>query len=369
MKRSIILNAVAITTLLTPLAATAQTTINNNNNITINNGNGGNGNQNNFDTGQAVNWRNNNRKLDAWLYTDRTNYRPGTGVQLRLTLTNLSNGSTSIQLPRRGEYAITITDVRSNRVIWSRDKSQSRGSLQLNAGGTSQWTEFWDQRDSQGNMVPMGAYRIDARVLDALPLSAQIFLTDRVSERPQPGNGNGNNNGNGNGNNGNGNGNNGNNGNGNGNGNGGGWNNGGGGRGNEGGNWGMSAIRGDLALSKTSVRPGDVVRFTYTVVNTNREPMTLTFGSSQLFDVWATPVSRNPAATRTPIWRLSDGVSWAQQVQQVTLQPGDRKVFAGSWRIGNNVQSGQSLDVSASLTPSGAGRGTTGTARTRIEVN
>ncbi|MBC8139281.1 MAG: hypothetical protein H8F28_25685, partial [Fibrella sp.] len=282
--------------------------------------------------------------LEAWLYTDRTNYRPGTGVQLRLTLTNLANGSAYINLPRKGEYTITITDVRSNRMIWSKDRSQSRrGSLQLNAGGTAQWNEFWDQRDSRGNIVPMGAYRIDVRVLDLLPLSAQIFLSERGVERPQPGNGNG----------------------------------GivppdpvtGPGRGGGGGSGrGESAIRGDLSLNKTSVRPGDVVRFTYTVVNTSREPTTLAFGSAQLFDVWATAVTRNPAATRTPVWRLGDGVAWAQMMQQVTIQPGAQRVFQGSWRIGNDIKPGQTLDVSASLTSVG-GRGIVGAAKTRVEVN
>jgi hypothetical protein len=222
----------------------------------------------------------------------------------------------------------------------------------LNAGGTAQWIEFWDQRDNRGNYVPMGAYRIDVRVLDLLPLSAQIFLTDRVADRPQPGDGNGGivtpdpvtgprpPRGRGNGVT----------------------------RGNEGSGSAVAAIRGDLSLNKTSVRPGDVVRFTYTVVNTNREPMTLAFGSAQLFDVWATAVTRNPAATRTPVWRLGDGVAWAQMMQQMTLQPGERKVFSGTWRVGSEIRLGQTLDVSASLTPTG-GRGTTGVARTRVEVN
>ncbi|MBC8134801.1 MAG: hypothetical protein H8F28_02815 [Fibrella sp.] len=343
MKRTAFLSAIAMAALLTPLtAATAQTVINNN--ITINNGDG-NGYKNNSDSGQAVYWRNDNRKLEAWLYTDRTNYRAGTGVQLRLTLTNFGNGSAHIQLPRKGEYAITITDVRTNRVIWSRDKSQSRGgSLKLNAGGTAQWTEFWDQRDARGKTVPMGAYRIDARVLDSLPVSAQVFLTERGVERPQPGNGNGGIvppdpvTGPGNGNNG------------------------------GGGGWGASAIRGSLALSKTSVRPGDVVSFTYTVVNTNRQPVTLAFGSAQLFDVWAIPATRTPAGTRTPIWRLSDGVAWAQVMQQVTLQPGAQRKFQGSWRIGNDIKPGQTLDVAASLTSVG-GRGVVGATQTRIEVN
>lgn len=358
MKRILILSALATAALLTPMAARAQTVVNNN--ITINNGNGGNnGYGNNRDAGQAVNWRNDPRKLEAWLYTDRTNYRPGTGVQLRLTLTNLADNPMSSQLPRKGEYAITITDVRSNRVIWSRDKSQSRGGvIRLNAGGTAQWNEFWDQRDSQGNLVPMGAYRIDVRVLDLLPLSAQIFLSDRGTDRPQPGNGNGGivppdpvNGGRPGGGR-----------------PGGGWGN-GGGRGEDGGSVGISTIRGDLSVSKTSVRPGDVVRFTYTVSNPNRQPVTMTFGSSQMFDVWASEVTRTPSATRTPVWRLSDGVAWAQMIQQVTLQPGERKVFSGSWRIGNEVRPGQTLDVSAFLTPSGNARGTVGAARTRLEVN
>ncbi len=352
MKRTTFLGAVAAAALLLPTAtAMAQTVINNN--VTINNGNGG---ENGFDndTGQAVNWRNNPRNLEAWLYTDRTNYRPGTGVQLRLTLTNLASGSARIQLPRKGEYTISVTDVRTNRVIWSRDKSQSRSTwLELNAGGTAQWIEFWDQRDNRGNLVPMGAYRIDVRVLDLLPLSAQIFLSERGGQRPQPGNGNG----------------------GivppdpvTGPGSGGGWGNNGNGNGGNGN--GLSSICGEISLNKTSVRSGDVVRFTYTVVNTDRRPVTLNFGSAQLFDVWATPVTRTPAVTRTPVWRLGDGVMWAQMTQQITLQPGARRQFTGTWRIGNGVASGQTLDVSASLTPAGSGgAGTVGAARTRIAVN
>lgn len=354
MKQTMTWGAVAIT-LLAPLAANAQTVVNN---ITINNGgNGGNGFGGRGDTGQAVNWRNDSRRLEAWLYTDRTNYRPGSGVQLRITLTNNANTGASMPLPRQGEYAITITDTRTNRVIWSRNRTQARGqSLQLNAGGTAQWTEFWDQRDSAGNVVPMGAYRIDVRVVDLLPLSAQVFLTDRVSDRPQPGNGNGN-------------------------------GNGGivppdpvtgpppthGGIGNGNGNgrdqFLFSAIRGNLVLSKNTVRPGDVVRFAYTVVNTSAQPITLTFGSSQLFDVWATAITRTPAGARTPVWRLGDGVAWAQMMQQVTLPGGGQRVFQGSWRIGSELAPGQSLNVSASLTPTGGARGTVGAAQTRVDVN
>lgn len=359
MKRTQILSAVvASAALFSPLSATAQTIINNNNNIVINNGGGNGGGRNNYDPGQAVNWRNDQRKLEAWLYTDRTNYRPGTGVQLRLTLTNLNAGSTRIQLPRNGEYAITITDTHTNRVIWSRDKSRSQGTfLQINAGGTAQWNEFWDQRDSRGNVVPMGAYRVDVRVLDLLPLSAQIFLSDRSAGRPQPGDVNGN-------------------------GNGGiispdpatspirGRDNGigrGDRFGREGG-FGMSPVRGTLTLDKTAVRSGDVVRFTYTVVNTSQEPLTMNFGSSQLFDVWVTPVTRTPAATRSPIWRLSDGVMRAQMMQQVSFPAGAQRVFQGTWRVGNDIASGSTLDVSASLTPVGS-RGVVGAARTRIQVN
>ena len=51
--------------------------------VKINNGNASNNGDN--EVGQAVYWRNQGRNLEAWLYTDRTNYRPGTGVQMRVT--------------------------------------------------------------------------------------------------------------------------------------------------------------------------------------------------------------------------------------------------------------------------------------------
>ena len=179
--------------LLAPVAANAQTVINNNN-VIINNQNGGGDNRRgDYSEAQSWNWRNDSLKLDAWLYTDRTNYRAGTGVQLRLTLTNFGNGNATYALPRNGEYSITITDTRTNRVVWSRNRAQNRGAvLRLNSGGTAQYLEVWDQRDAAGNIVPLGAYRVDVRALDVMPLSATIFLTDKNVSRPQPGdNGNG----------------------------------------------------------------------------------------------------------------------------------------------------------------------------------
>jgi len=149
---------VAVALSLVAATAHAQTIINNN--VTV--VNGGSATPGDGDPGQSFYWRNDNRKMEAWLYTDRASYRPGTGVRLRVTLTNIASGSTSYQLPRYGEYVITITDTRTNRIVWRRDRAQSRGAtLQLAAGGTAQWIEIWDQRDAAGNIVPMGAYRVD----------------------------------------------------------------------------------------------------------------------------------------------------------------------------------------------------------------
>ncbi|MBC8141996.1 MAG: hypothetical protein H7Y38_11210, partial [Armatimonadetes bacterium] len=123
-----------------------------------------------------------------------------------------------------------------------------------------------------------------------------------------------------------------------------------------------------LTLSKTTIAPGDVLRYSYVVTNPNRQPVTLQFGSAQTFDVWATPVSRQPSATRIPGWRLGDGVMWTQAVQQVTLQPGEQKTFTGSWRVGSGITSGQALDVSAFLTTAGAKPGAVGGASVRVSV-
>ena len=336
MKTALFLGAL----LLAPMATNAQTVVNNNN-IIINNSNGGNGQNGDVETGQAVYWRSEAQRLEAWLYTDRTNYRPGTGVQLRVTLTNLSQNTSIFRLPRKGEYTISVVDTRTNRAVWSRDRSQNRGSsLQLSGNGTAQWVELWDQRDAAGNVVPMGAYRIDVRVLDILPVSASVFLTDKGAARPQPGTG--------------------------------------GlvppdpvtgiGVGNGGGVRATAPVRGVLTLSKTAAQPGDVVRYNYVVTNPNRESVTLSFASSQLFDVWATPVTRTPSATRTAVWRLGDGVMWAQMMQSVTLAGGEQKTFSGTWRVGSDLQPGQTLDVSASLTPSGAAVGTVGAASVRLAV-
>ncbi len=350
MKTALLLCAATLTLLGT---ANAQTIINNNNIIVNNTNNGGNDGFNrrgDYDAGQAVNWRNDMLHVEAWLYTNRTNYRPGTGVQLRITLSNFGSKNATYSLPRKGEYALTITDTRTNRVVYSRDRAQNRGAvLRLDSGGMVQYNDIWDQRDTAGKIVPLGAYRIDVRALDVLPLSATIFLSDSTVTRPEPGDsGSGGNGGNGTrprpiGN---------------------------------GGNIGngdysgatVSPVVGSLTLSKTTVAPGDVLRYSYTVTNPNRQPVTLNFGSSQTFDVWATPVSRQPAVTRVPVWRLGDGVMWTQAVQQITLQPGEQKTFTGSWRVGNGITSGQALDMSAFLTTMGAKSGTVGGASVRVSV-
>lgn len=342
-------------------AANAQTVINNNTVIVNNSNNGGDGTnrRGDYDAGQAVNWRNDSLKVEAWLYTDRTNYRPGTGVQLKITLSNYAGKQSIITLPRRGEYAISVVDTRTNRVVWSRDRSQNRGgALRLNNGGTAQYLEYWDQRDAAGKLVPSGAYRIDVRALDILPLSATVFLSDRSETRPQPGDNNAGNatdprpgsrpqNGQGQG-------------------------VGldrtlvrGGGIGNSA---SASVLCGAITLSKTTVRPGDVVRFSYTVTNPTNAPVALTFGSAQTFDVAAIPVSRQPAATRTPVWRLGEGVMWTQAMQSVSVGAGEQKTFTGSWRIPADLSSGSALDVSAYLTPVGAKAGAVGGASVRVTV-
>lgn len=356
MMRTLLLSAALLTLTGT---ANAQTVINNNN-IIINNTNNNDGfnRRGDYEAGQTVNWRNDRLGVEAWLYSDRTNYRPGTGVQLRITLSNYSGKNATYSLPRTGEYALTITNTRTNRVVWSRDRAGNRGAvLRLDNGGTTQYNEVWDQRDAAGRILPMGAYRVDVRALDALPLSATIFLSDKNATRPEVGGGD------------------------NGVGNGSPDPRGGTRPRPVGGNGANPPPRGgyvpgaaspvvvgSLTLSAASVKPGDVLRYAYAVTNPNREPVTLSFGSAQTFDVWATPVSRQPAATRTPVWRLGDGVMWTQALQQVTLAPGERKTFTGSWRVGSDIASGQALDVSAFLTTTGAKPGAVGAASVRVSV-
>jgi len=325
-------------------SAMAQTVVNNN--ITINN-DGSNGRWGNRDQGTAVYWRNNTLHREAWMRTDRTQYSAGRGVQISLSLTNLLQNSTTIRSGNLGEYQITITDVRTNRVIWSRDRSRYRGSItQLTSGGTANWTEFWDQRDNSGNAVPGGAYRIDAKVFD-LPLSSQIFLMDQGNSRPDPAPGlvtpdpvDG--------------------------------------PAPGGGRPGppprplvtdFSGITGILSVDKAAVKRGDTVRMTYTVVNTRQTPVDLVFGSSQLFDVTARLKDNAPlGAPSRAIWRMSDGMAYSQVIQRVSLAPGERHAFSALWQIGSTVPEGQ-IDLQATLKPAGAGMSQVGLGRALITVN
>ena len=98
-------------------------------------------------------------------------------VRARLTLMNNNNSAQTLNFATQQQQLISIVNVATGVTV--RDNipvggyGNTASSLTIPANSPTSFTFDWDQRDNNGNLVPAGQYRIDARVTTATPIVAQ----------------------------------------------------------------------------------------------------------------------------------------------------------------------------------------------------
>jgi len=68
----------------------------------------------------------------------------------------------------------------------------------------------------------------------------------------------------------------------------------------------------------------ETIKIVYAVENRSKQPVTLSFTSSKMFDVWATRDGKE-------VWRWSDGKAYTMALTWLTLAPGERRTFDAEW--------------------------------------
>lgn len=101
-----------------------------------------------------------------------------------------------------------------------------------------------------------------------------------------------------------------------------------------------------VKTGKQNYSLGAPVDITFAVENRTQQEVTLRFPSGQIYDIWAQKDGKE-------IWRWSRGMFFTQALTSITLKPGERKVFAETWKQvdneGNQVPPG-SYELFAQLT-------------------
>jgi Intracellular proteinase inhibitor len=249
------------------------------------------------------------------IITDRTQYPPSRAVELTAYLFNDSPSLIAFAIGTRFEFELRVRESRSRRIVWNWSKNKKGPPTEVVRLQPGQWREhreLWDRRDDSGRRVPAGVYDVELiHVPFTVPVTTQIYLMDREqpggeprptepaplepSKRvlpPRP----------------------------------------------EGG-----SVQATLQVDRKSVRAGESIRFTYTLVNTHSQPTTFSFSSGCQFDL---EVRRRPepnaryAAGALTIWRLSRSRSYLMAFTRLTLAPGEKKTFTESWIVPTGLATG-----------------------------
>lgn len=105
----------------------------------------------------------------------------------------------------------------------------------------------------------------------------------------------------------------------------------------------------DIKTGQREYPIGSPVDITFAVQNRTNQPLTYRFSSSKQFDVWA---MRGPRE----VWRLSKNSVYTQALTQLTLQPGELKMWTVRWNQSNNEGNAVApcgYNIYAQLTPTG----------------
>lgn len=101
-----------------------------------------------------------------------------------------------------------------------------------------------------------------------------------------------------------------------------------------------------FALAQNISGLGRVVAFSLTARNASTETQTLTFNSSQNFDITATPI-KDGVKVSNPVWRWSNDKLFTAALRSEKLLPGESKIWSAVWQgddnLGNFVTRGQYL--------------------------
>ena len=87
----------------------------------------------------------------------------GTPVRLVLELKNLSNETLSFSFSSGKQYDFEVHDS-NNQLVWKWSQGQSfiqsRTAITLGPKEQIKFTPIWDQKDNEGNQVPLGTYQV-----------------------------------------------------------------------------------------------------------------------------------------------------------------------------------------------------------------
>ena len=109
----------------------------------------------------------------------------------------------------------------------------------------------------------------------------------------------------------------------------------------------LSSLRATLTSAPAKAVVGTPVTLTFTIINSGKLPLPITFASGKQFDMLATQ-----AKTGKVVWQESSGMMYMMMVPRVTLAPGAKKVFTASWPLSPGTAAGD-YTVRAFLTPTG----------------
>jgi hypothetical protein len=96
---------------------------------------------------------------------DKTNYDPGQPIEMTFTIANCGDVETTLTFPTTERYVFNALDAAGNKV-WSTEDgkvfNEIQGTEKIGVNKTIVYTETWDQKDSNGQQVPDGQYKIQA---------------------------------------------------------------------------------------------------------------------------------------------------------------------------------------------------------------
>jgi hypothetical protein len=124
----------------------------------------------------------------------------------------------------------------------------------------------------------------------------------------------------------------------------------------------VGGVRLRLASDRPSYPPGAPVSLSLTVTNPGNEPVTLQFSSGQKYDFEVRRAGQ-------VVWRWAADRMFTQALTSLTLGPGERKVFAETWKqVANDGQAapGGTYEVVAILTTMVKPQPRSGTVTVRI---
>ena len=110
----------------------------------------------------------------------------------------------------------------------------------------------------------------------------------------------------------------------------------------------FDALHGTLQTNEKTIKAGQTVAFVYTVTNTGKTAQTLSFGSTQRFDIVVTHNDKT-------VWQMSREqmyLMYGVSLGKLTLAAGQQKTFSVKWKPNSNLfKSGAEWKATAYLTP------------------